>query len=120
MGRLPSGYGSWFTRGIPPRGDPRHVRLGSIPAVRRARGWFPVKVAGSSMLPTLRPGDLMSLPIVHVVHIPERVDGIYLFSDRQDADRFAGAAGASAPTPMPLIPSRHSTVQELIDQESSE
>lgn len=62
----------------------------------------------------------MSLPIVYVVHIPERVDGIYLFSDRQDADRFAGAAGADAPIPTPLIPGQHSTVQELIDQELSE
>jgi nickel-type superoxide dismutase maturation protease len=27
----------------------------------RARGWFPVRVDGPSMLPTLRPGDLLAV-----------------------------------------------------------
>jgi hypothetical protein len=62
---------------------------------------------------------MMTLSTVYVVHIPERDDAIYLFSDEQDADRFAEAAGGGAPDPTPLIPSRHSVVQELIDQERS-
>jgi hypothetical protein len=61
----------------------------------------------------------MSLPIVYVVHIPERQDGVYLFSDRTDADRFSEAAGAEAPVATPLIPGRHSAVAELIAAESS-
>jgi signal peptidase I len=34
---------------------------GALVFVRARRGWFPVRVEGTSMLPTLRPGDLLAV-----------------------------------------------------------
>src|SRR2546423_2548336 len=35
--------------------------IGALILARARRGWFPVRVEGTSMLPTLRPGDLLAV-----------------------------------------------------------
>jgi len=37
------------------------LALGALVIARARRGWFPVRVEGTSMLPTLRPGDLLAV-----------------------------------------------------------
>src|ERR1051326_9433177 len=51
------------------------LAVAALVFARMRRGWFPVRVEGPSMLPTLRPGDLLAVRPVrpHEPHIGQLV-----------------------------------------------